>query len=187
MSPRRGDMDLLNLTDGDKVKAKPAKPKRPPIDWERIESEYRAGMLTITEIASTHAISRMAIQKRAKRLGWARDLADKVRKAISHKIVAAEAAVAGEAATIEAAAERGAEIQRSHGKRADRLLSLFEAIVGELERSELPPTLKAAAANNCANGLKTLVGVQRQAFNLDAATPPEGADVRMVEIVIVDP
>lgn len=49
-------------------------------DWEAIESAYRAGLLSLREIASQHSISEGAIRKRAKRDDWSRDLAAKVRE-----------------------------------------------------------------------------------------------------------
>ncbi|MBJ9035561.1 hypothetical protein [Citrobacter freundii] len=48
-------------------------------DWEAIESAYRAGVLSLREIASQHGISDTAIRKRAKKEEWTRDLAAKVK------------------------------------------------------------------------------------------------------------
>lgn len=48
-------------------------------DWEAIEKAYRAGLLSVREIAGAHGISHVAIQKRAKRDDWSRDLNAKIR------------------------------------------------------------------------------------------------------------
>ncbi len=48
-------------------------------DWEAIESAYRAGLMSIREIASQHGITHGAINKRAKRDGWERDLKAKIK------------------------------------------------------------------------------------------------------------
>lgn len=48
-------------------------------DWERIEADYRAGLLSVREIAASQGITHGAINKRAKRDGWERDLAAKIR------------------------------------------------------------------------------------------------------------
>lgn len=53
-------------------------PKTAP-DWERIEFDYRAGIMTLREIAEKHGLTHGAINKRAKRDGWARDLTAKIR------------------------------------------------------------------------------------------------------------
>ena len=49
------------------------------IDWESIEREYRAGIKTLREIASSHGITHAAIDKRAKRDGWERDLSGRIK------------------------------------------------------------------------------------------------------------
>lgn len=49
-------------------------PAKPAADWERIELDYRAGIKTLRQIAEEHGITHGAINKRAKRDGWERDL-----------------------------------------------------------------------------------------------------------------
>lgn len=51
-----------------------------PADWEAIESAYRAGLMSLREIASQHSISEGAIRKRAKRDDWSRDLSAKIKE-----------------------------------------------------------------------------------------------------------
>ena len=48
-------------------------------DWEAIESAYRAGVQSVREIAAQHGITHGAINKRAKRDGWERDLKAKIK------------------------------------------------------------------------------------------------------------
>lgn len=48
--------------------------KRAAPDWERIEADYRAGLLSVREIAAANGVSHVAIGKRVKRDGWERDL-----------------------------------------------------------------------------------------------------------------
>lgn len=55
--------------------------KRTPPDWERIEVRYRAGLLSLREIASEDGnVTEAAIRKRAKRDSWTRDLSAKVQQ-----------------------------------------------------------------------------------------------------------
>lgn len=56
-----------------------SKTPKPPIDWERVEFQFRAGLLTLREIAAEHGITHGAINKRAKRDGWERDLSAKIK------------------------------------------------------------------------------------------------------------
>lgn len=48
------------------------------VDWELIERDYRAGIKTLRQIAEEQGVSHTAIQKRAKRDDWSRDLTQKV-------------------------------------------------------------------------------------------------------------
>lgn len=48
------------------------------VDWERVESDYRAGILSLREIAAVHGTSHMAISRRAKKDGWTQDLTAKI-------------------------------------------------------------------------------------------------------------
>ena len=43
------------------------------IDWERIEIDYRKGVMTLREMASQHGLTEGGIRKRAKTRGWKRD------------------------------------------------------------------------------------------------------------------
>jgi len=55
-----------------------AQEKKAAPDWERIEADYRAGVLSIREIAAEQGITDTAIRKRAKRDEWVRDLAERI-------------------------------------------------------------------------------------------------------------
>ena len=48
-------------------------------DWESIERDYRAGLLSVREMAATYGVSHVAIMKRAKKDGWERDLSAKIK------------------------------------------------------------------------------------------------------------
>lgn len=56
----------------------PAPSSRPQVDWDAVERDYRAGVKTLRQMADEHGISHVAINKRAKRDGWSRDLAAKI-------------------------------------------------------------------------------------------------------------
>jgi hypothetical protein len=48
-------------------------------DWERIEADYRAGILSLREIATKDGkVTEGAIRKRAKKLAWPRDLTARI-------------------------------------------------------------------------------------------------------------
>jgi ribose 1,5-bisphosphokinase PhnN len=51
---------------------------RGSLDWKAIEREYRAGQLSVREIAKAHGISHTAIQKRPAREAWERNQSEAV-------------------------------------------------------------------------------------------------------------
>lgn len=109
-------------------------------DWEAIESAYRAGVMSLREIASQHGISEGAIRKRAKRDEWSRDLNakvkeradDLVRKAEVRKQVRSET-VLSERVLIEATAEVIATVRIEHRGDIRRARNLANALFDELE------------------------------------------------------
>jgi hypothetical protein len=74
------------------------------IDWERVELDYRAGVLSVREIAAAHGVSHTAIGKRAGKEGWTRDLEARIRAKADALVAKRE--VAKEVATEKAETER---------------------------------------------------------------------------------
>jgi hypothetical protein len=114
--------------------------ERKPPDWERIEADYRAGLLSLREIAGAHGITHGAINKRAKRDGWERDLAAKIKaKAdalVSRRSVSIEVAAqktVTERQIIEANASRIAQVRGEHRSDITRARTLALKMLSELE------------------------------------------------------
>lgn len=171
-------------------------------DWEAIEREYRAGQLSVVEIGRQHGISHTAINKRAKRDNWSRDLTERVRKEVSTRLVSPEVSEANARQAVELAAERGVLLVRQHraslqkaNNAVDRLLEELErhtVNIDEIEQAIEDETggdkdgkrrammLKAVSLGSRANAavalssaLRNVIPLERQAFNLDE---PEGDD-----------
>jgi len=108
-------------------------------DWEAIESAYRAGLMSLREIASQHGISDTAIRKRAKKDGWSRDLAakiqakadDLVRKREVRTKVRTETSIS-ERELIEATAEVIANVRMEHRGDIRRARAITNALFDEL-------------------------------------------------------
>lgn len=108
-------------------------------DWEAIESAYRAGVLSLREIASQHGISDTAIRKRAKKEGWTRDLAakvkakadDLVRKREVRAKVRSENQIS-ERELVEATAEAIANVRMEHRGDIKRARELANLLFSEL-------------------------------------------------------
>jgi hypothetical protein len=118
-----------------------AQEKKPAPDWERIEADYRAGLLSVREIASAHGISHAAISKRSKRDGWTRDLSkriqDKAEQLVTTRTVTSEVTTeqaVTDRAIVEANAEVIAGIRLAHRKDISRSRTLAMALLGELEQ-----------------------------------------------------
>lgn len=110
------------------------------VDWELIERDYRAGVLSIREIAASQGITHAAVNKRAKRDGWERDLKAKIQakadalvsKREVSKLVTAEK-VATDNLIVEANATRIADIRMGHRTDIARMRGLLLQMLGELE------------------------------------------------------
>lgn len=109
-------------------------------DWERIEADYRAGVLSVREIAASQGITHGAINKRAKRDGWERDLSGKIKaKADSlvskrevSKAVSTERA-ATDRVIVEANAEVIANVRMAHRSDIRKSRALVMTLLVELE------------------------------------------------------
>ncbi len=108
-------------------------------DWEAIETAYRAGVMSLREIASQHGISEGAIRKRAKRDDWSRDLNakiqqkadDLVRKQEVRRTVRNESTLT-ERVLIEATAEVIATVRMEHRGDIRRARELTNMLFDEL-------------------------------------------------------
>jgi hypothetical protein len=150
------------------------KPKTPRkvLDWEAIERDYRAGVLSDRELGKRHGCSHTAIQNRAKAKRWVKDLtarvANRVKTALVVREVAEEPAQAtddgngkpdggnpgnpgnkaedrrqAEARTVEEAARTVVEVVRSHRHGIQKASALVHTLMGQLgEAAECRETLR---------------------------------------------
>lgn len=110
------------------------------IDWEGIERDYRAGLLSVREIAVAYGVSHVAIGKRAKKHSWVRDLNAKIQakaEAMVTKATVTGSVTAEELVTerqiIEANAQRIAEIRSAHRTDIAKARSLAAKLLAELD------------------------------------------------------
>ena len=119
-----------------------------PADWERIELDYRAGIKTLRQIADEHGITHGAVNKRAKRDGWERDLSEKIHAKADALV--SKAAVSSEVSTdtrlreqavVDANAHAVADVRLAHRRDIRRARKLTNALLDELEQQTDPETL----------------------------------------------
>jgi hypothetical protein len=189
------------------------KPLKVDVDWEAIEGMYRAGLLSVREIARSHGISHVAILKRAKADAWARDLTAKVRQQVTTALVTSEVTkeeLATEREIVEAAAAQVIALVRSHRAEIGRNRAMITTLMGQLEgavehRDLLEQIIDevedggtgastkrrealfravalpahAGVLKSLADTLKVVIALEREAFNVSAATsepPPVDSD-----------
>lgn len=113
--------------------------KRKP-DWILIESEFRAGRVLRT-IAADHGVSHVAIQKRAKKEDWQKDLAKVIRTKAAAEVNKREVnrkvnkgrREATEKQVIASAVDKQVEVRESHRSDIRRVKSLLHMMLAEAE------------------------------------------------------
>lgn len=159
------------------------------VDWEAVEKPYRAGMLSVREVALQFGCSETAIRKHAAEFGWERNLSKKVNRKVQN-VLAREGIpeVPGkrisEKEIIDSAAASSVEVVRSHRRQISRSVAVISTLWTQLEMSAslVKPvedmtdaekklaqknlSSNAAIATSLSNALKTLVQLEREAFNI---------------------
>lgn len=113
-------------------------------DWERIEQDYRAGVLSLREIADRHGSKESTIRAKAKREDWSRDIAAKVAQRVDQELrkkelrseLRSEKQVS-ERAIIEASAQAIVDIRMAHRGDIRKARDLTMVLLGELESTTL--------------------------------------------------
>ncbi|RIY42595.1 hypothetical protein [Neopusillimonas maritima] len=112
-----------------------AQEKKAAPDWERIEADYRAGLLSVREIAASQGITEGAIRKRAKRDDWIRDLRSKIHAKADDLVRKQEvrSEVRTEKAVIDSNAQAIVDVRLSHRVDIVRAKKLTMSLLAELE------------------------------------------------------
>jgi len=175
------------------------------IDWEAIQREYRAGILSVREIASMYQISHAAILKRAKKdpENWKRDLTKRIQAAVTRKLVTNMVTAADEDSVVEEAAGRALAIIKQHRKCIAKLDEAKAKMLKELHGN--PTKLYLAqfqgriiskkvgiAVTERASALLALAGVEerrikleRQAFGITDDAKPDGEKITEIPLLFI--
>lgn len=117
-----------------------AKPIKKKADWDAVEIDYRAGVLTFEEMASKHGATKGRISQVVKERGWVRDLSEKIKAKADSKLnkdalnkeLNAKQQVREED-VVEANAELQARIRREQRTDITRSRKLVISLLDELE------------------------------------------------------
>ena len=169
--------------------------ERKVVDWERVEAEYRAGVVSLAELASMYGISKGRICQVAKAQGWVRDLQAKIlakaedklnRLGLSDDLNTKQRS--SERVVVEARANDVATVRLSHRTDIQRSKRIANRLLEHLESLPVPPAPtpdKALSDQMAQNTLclgilkdqsaildklvgtqKTLVAMEREAFGI---------------------
>lgn len=177
------------------------------VDIERLERDFRAGTLTVPEIARLHGCSVANVYQIAKRRGWTRDLSSRVQERTAAKLAAeAERALtpAAETEVVEQAADVRVAVVLGHRKRIGQLQRIVDNLHAAIERqseahADFEPTddkdriiaalttphAIAKTAQLLADTQAKLITMERQAFSIaDESAPAEKPyEERLKELV----
>jgi hypothetical protein len=115
------------------------------VDWAKVERQYRAGLLSVCEIARQNNTIESTIRMRAQREGWKRDLTDEMRQTTRNKLVENLANVysgkdvadsiksASDEEIIEQASRTQVQVVRSHQGTLSAGHNLVMRMLGELD------------------------------------------------------
>jgi len=169
--------------------------ERKQVDWESVERDYSAGLLSLREIGDKHGVTEGAIRKKAKKEEWVRDLTakiakktdDLVRKEMVRSEVRSEKTVS-EKEVIEANAQAIVNVKLGHRTSIKKVNSLVESLLDEIETlnkdksvENLP--MRVDVTKKLMDTLKTSIDKERQAFGIvDVPTPTENAITELVKV-----
>ncbi|WP_052368734.1 hypothetical protein [Kingella negevensis] len=141
------------------------------VDWECLEKDYRAGLLSLRELGAKFGVSEGAIRKRAKRDNWVRDLGGKVRER-AESIMLRESVrenryAATEREIVEVNALLAADVGLGHRALASGVRGRLCGLFDELEQSGETLLNRARIMQMLTSSLKTVVELERTAFGLD--------------------
>lgn len=161
-------------------------------DWESIEKDVRAGILSLREIARKHSCPESSIRFRMKEGKWQRDLSGKIKQRAQQKLLRAELRKSNvkEEDVIEENAETVAAVLLLERKDIKNLRELETQLINEIKNNPtklyitqyqgqiiekvvgLTAAERAMAANNLANVQHKRIALERQAFGIDDTEKP---------------
>lgn len=160
---------------------------RKEIDWEKVEIEFRAGIKSLREIGTIYGVSHVAINKKAKKEEWSRDLSAKIKAKADAMVTTAgvtgkvtKVSSVTEREIVEANAEAILSIRLSHRSDISRVKLLVSKLFGEVETATVQDgqdqpneILTIPQRVDCVKKLtesaKTLISMEREAWGIDEA------------------
>ena len=179
--------------------------RRYDVDWDAIERDYRLGQFTLRQIAKKHGVTAGGISRKAEKEKWVKDLSQQVKEKTQAALISNSTQINADAVHVAVQTnvalilEHRADIRESRALTKELLAELREAgeSRAEIEDAVIDETSgdknskrraimlravalpsRAAVIGNLSSALKTLIGLERHAFNLDdpQGKSPDTAD-----------
>lgn len=150
-------------------------------NWQEIEEEYRAGVLSIGSICRKHDVSRGSLRARATKDGWNRVFANEVREEVAERLTFSENPPGEDAVTKAAAMQVEAILGQRKDIAALRELvtksaeSLTRILNGEAEQHDavtIGRTGIVGALDTLGSVMQRLIPMERAALGIDAPSAP---------------
>ena len=114
--------------------------ERKQVDWESVERDYSAGLLSLREIGAKHGVDEAYIRRKAKTNEWIRDLSKKIQTKVDNLVrkeqvrsdVRSEKAIS-EKEIIEASAQAIVNVKLEHRGDIRKSKNIVNALFDELE------------------------------------------------------
>lgn len=111
--------------------------KKKAADLSAIEAEYRAGQLSVCEIARRHGTHEKQVRRWAEKYSWSRDLTEEVRQGVKNAVVRAvseKVSVRGKSdeQVLDSAVKRGTDAVKGHLARAEAIKSVVDKMLAAL-------------------------------------------------------
>lgn len=187
---------------------------RKSVDWEAVETAYCAGIIPLRQIAAMHGITHGAINKRAKREGWIRDLSHKIDKR-AKAIVLSAVAKAGiqtgiqktvskdldtiiseieankkaktEKNIVESAATLSAAVQIAHRGEISELRRKAGAFRERLDEEDAPLKEQLQMFTQLVGAYGQVIRLEREAYGIDKGDMMKDEKDRAIRVEIVSP
>lgn len=166
--------------------------KRQRVDWDALKPHYCAGARPLRDVGEEFGCSDAAIIKHAKKEGWTRNLAQKVKDKADAKVAAAlvaseradsPAGKVTEAVRVEVEAEVQSRIRLKHQKTLGKIDKVADRLIEELSCSGEEFKVQVAAFKSLVEVTRTQIALERQAYGVDKIfeDPPDNTPIDPVE------
>lgn len=113
-------------------------------DWEAVERDYRTGRFTLRELETQHGVSYAQISRKAKELGWSKDLREVIKQATDAAVLRETVTQAQKdtTETVLVAAEINKQVILAHRSGLRAITDVKEALLSHIAKAaELLPDL----------------------------------------------